>query len=420
MNQQKRNRKQKQQTEMILEDQDYDGAMWSSGIGMMCLAEEHQKKGGFFSGLAGIFSSGKKGFEGVRRQARRRHQIQDEERPVEYVFDNNLEYLESSGHCLTNLKPSKGGELSIDLSGFRAYSVLQVAVGDNNSSLLVNYYLGGGRPVARDFRLAKSLLPGAIFKQDYRVTEPTKSSQGPLYTLSIANREQTSHLCIEDLGELMDCLLNVVRASVDKGGLLQKWGFLTKWAGLSASTRLEKLEELGGHELNVFVYFRDRVFFEEVLRPMLRFKAKKELIDSLLLGEMEAIEPSNELKLLEGRNMLELFLLCYCFRERDREFSLRVSEYVAMRTSRSSENLERRRRVLQSILNTQKGGNSTDSRGSHDARRHEHRGGFKCPVRDEGKKTPREKAKRRLWSVQGLGWYGGNVRYEGSASVKHS
>jgi hypothetical protein len=360
MNRQKRNGKQRQQTEMILEDQDYKRGYVELGNSDLCLAEGHQKKGGFFSGFAGIFSSNKKGFEGVRRKPRRRHEIQEEDRPVEYLFDNNLEYLESSGHSLTNLKPSKSGELSIDLSGFRAYSVLQVAVADNNSSLLVNYYLGDGRPVARDFRLAKSLLPGAIFKQDYRVTESTKSSQGPLYQLSIANREQTSHLCIEDLGELMDCLLNVVRASVDKGGLLQKWGFLTKWAGLSESTRLEKLEELGGHELNVFVYFRDRVFFEEVLRPMLRFKAKKELIDLLLLGEMEAIEPSNELKLLEGRNMLELFLLCYCFRERNREFSLRVSEYVAMRTSRSSENLERRRRVLQSILNTQKGGNSID------------------------------------------------------------
>jgi hypothetical protein len=322
--------------------------------------KSNKSSGGFLGGLAGIFSGKKKEFEGVERRPRRRHQISSEQKPQEYTFDNNLEYLEASGACVANLKPSRTGELAVDLAAFKGYSVLQVAVGDNNSNLLVNYYLGNGRPAARDFRLASSLKPGSIYKQDYQVVEPSKSAEGPLYRLSIKNREQTSYLCIEDLTELMDCLMNVVQASVDKGSLLQKWSFLTKWQGLAASTKLEKLEELGGHELNVFVYFRDREFFEKVLKPTLRFKAKKELIDLLLLGEVGEVDASNELKLLEGKNMLELFLLCYCFRDSNKEFSLRVSKYVGMRTSRSAENLEKRRRILQSILNTQKGSHQTE------------------------------------------------------------
>ena len=54
--------------------------------------------------------------------------------------------------------------------------------------------------------------------------------------------------------------------------------------------RLQKYEKYGSHEFNLFLYFKDRIFFDNVVKPYLPSKKDKDFIDHFVLDNFSYFE----------------------------------------------------------------------------------------------------------------------------------
>jgi hypothetical protein len=65
---------------------------------------------------------------------------------------------------------------------------------------------------------------------------------------------------------------------------LREFAFVAKWHTLSFDDKLDHCHRFACHELHLFVYFKDREFFEQQLAPLLRSKRRKTFVDDYMLG----------------------------------------------------------------------------------------------------------------------------------------
>lgn len=66
---------------------------------------------------------------------------------------------------------------------------------------------------------------------------------------------------------------------------LKQFEFILKWDSMSMEDKLEKYGKFASHELNFFVYKKDKKFFDQIVEPYLRNKKEKTFFDHWFLGE---------------------------------------------------------------------------------------------------------------------------------------
>ena len=67
------------------------------------------------------------------------------------------------------------------------------------------------------------------------------------------------------------------------------WNFLKDWNNLDKELKLKKYDEFACHEINLFLYFKDKQLFEDVVKPFINNKIQKTVVDHFLLGNVEEI-----------------------------------------------------------------------------------------------------------------------------------
>lgn len=85
--------------------------------------------------------------------------------------------------------------------------------------------------------------------------------------------------------------------------------FLLKWNTLDEEEKNKKYSKFCCHEVNLFIYFKDQIYFEQVVRPFLANKMQKDFIDNWLLGNEQICETYKELNKFVQMNALEKCLL---------------------------------------------------------------------------------------------------------------
>lgn len=78
--------------------------------------------------------------------------------------------------------------------------------------------------------------------------------------------------------------------------------FLVTWNKCSETEKLVLYNKFFSHEVNVFLYFKDKTFFNKVIKGFLRNKHEKSLIDHWLLGDYEKIVKYNQVEYFENLN----------------------------------------------------------------------------------------------------------------------
>lgn len=84
-----------------------------------------------------------------------------------------------------------------------------------------------------------------------------------------------------------------------------------KWTGLSEEEKNKQYSKMTCHELNLFCYFKDRAYFDAVIRPFVACKIEKTFIDYYLLQMTEYILQHTALPKLHKLNALEKCLLVH-------------------------------------------------------------------------------------------------------------
>jgi len=210
-----------------------------------------------------------------------------------------LEFLSSPSVVLSNLRVDPASQsVRIPVSAFAAsHNVLSIVALDNTGQVasLRHALKDASKSVPaeqsadgmqldaayRDTRLLPGLDSSRPFSEHHLIS--CLPAGGELLVVDAASSTVESY---EHLGEYW-ALLRSLASSSGRGQLVSemtKMDFLLRWAEGSPEAREASYGEHACHEVNLFLYFKDRPFFERVVRTSLANKLAKSFVDLFLLG----------------------------------------------------------------------------------------------------------------------------------------
>ncbi|KAG0275558.1 hypothetical protein BGZ95_008650 [Linnemannia exigua] len=212
-----------------------------------------------------------------------------------------LNFLANPSVALVNLIPDPAtGLVSVPFSALKDGSFLQVIASDGNQILQQSLVIP--RPSAaidfdfqkRDLRF-KSLLDhtkhyigertGVHLDPKVPSASGTAdvSSPGAKSITLVSNGSSSAIRVINSVSQVYDLMLTLLDAE-DKRQTLTKFSFVVDWGRLSNDAKKEKFSKWNCHELNLFIYKKDKVFFDTVVAPFLKNKLMKSFLDNYLIG----------------------------------------------------------------------------------------------------------------------------------------
>jgi hypothetical protein len=187
----------------------------------------------------------------------------------------NLDFLPRHTPILTNQRLDAQGLLNIPLEALGSGQLVRVVVVDGDELVAAEIALPSRPFTPRDRRLRASLDPELHLTEQRRIEF---LGAGERATLADVNTAEA---------EVFDDLRAVYRLyrTLSGDGELAKFAFLLDWPGLSAERKGELYSEFACHELHLFLYRKDRPFFDAVVRPYLANKGRRTFLDHWLLGD---------------------------------------------------------------------------------------------------------------------------------------
>ncbi len=207
------------------------------------------------------------------------------------------DFLPEAPVVLANLPPGTDGEITLSRAQLGRATSLTVIVDGPGGANARRVALVETAVDPRDLRLLLALDPARHVTQRRQIA-PLRTGE----TLVIDDLA-TAKLHLIDSLERAHAYLLALRDDAT----LREFAFVARWHALDDLERREHYTKYACHELHVFLYFKDRAFFDALVRPHLAHKRTKTFIDHFLL---EAdLTPYLEPVRLAQLNAVELALL---------------------------------------------------------------------------------------------------------------
>jgi hypothetical protein len=207
------------------------------------------------------------------------------------------DFLATPARVLANLVVDAHGALDVPLLELGDATCVTIIV-DDPAGVSVRHLALPEKPLAaRDLRLQLALDPQSHVTQQKTIA-PLVPGQA---------------IVIEDLATAKVHLIDSVErahaylVALGEDDTLREFSFVTRWHAIADGERRELYSKYACHELHVFLYFKDRPFFDAVVRPYLAHKRTKTFVDHYLLDA--DLTPYLEPRRLERLNAFELALL---------------------------------------------------------------------------------------------------------------
>jgi hypothetical protein len=186
----------------------------------------------------------------------------------------NLDYLAEPTAQLLNLEADEDGVIRIDRKKLRGHAMLQVVAVDPLSTTVRTVSLPEQATAFVDLRLKDGLNPAEHFTQQKQVTVLDKGQQFVLNDV-VASRFEA----YESLPELY-----TLYSTLSHNPKLAEFSFILTWPKLKDAEKRTLYSKYACHELNFFLWKKDRAFFENVVKPYLASKKDKTFLDHWLVG----------------------------------------------------------------------------------------------------------------------------------------
>lgn len=186
---------------------------------------------------------------------------------------SNLNFLAQPSAMLTGLRPDAQGQIRIPRGPFGKQPYVTVMVVDVFSQVVTSHSLPAAELQTTDMRLAESLpveQPVALHRQ----ADALEANQA----LEIADLLTSRFATVSSLKDAWTMMIANTQDSE-----LAKFEFLIRWSELDDKTKQEKYQQHTCHEVNYFLYRKDRAFFDRVIRPLIEQRRVKTLFDEYLL-----------------------------------------------------------------------------------------------------------------------------------------
>lgn len=190
---------------------------------------------------------------------------------------NCRDFLPSPCAVFANLRPNSKGVVKLDVASAAGMQDFDVIATDG--------------ALIDEVKLAGPCAP--IAPRDLRVNPGVDA-------LAMSGRTRK----MSTLGELCALLMSVDGKSHP---VFQEFAFLARWNEIGEAQKRELYGKYASHEMDLFLYEKDRAFFDAVVAPNLRNKRSKDFLDHWLIGDdlTRYAEPGE----LQSLNTLEKCLL---------------------------------------------------------------------------------------------------------------
>ena len=208
-----------------------------------------------------------------------------------------LDFLAVQPGVVANLRGDAEGMVRIPRASLGRGQMITVVALDGDDAEVRTLALPLQDLAPRDLRLARAFDAGVPMAEQERM-EFVAAGQ----STRIGDVASTRMRTLATIGDAHAMLASLI-GSPD----LAQFAFVTRWPSLSEDERRQLYRDHACHELHLFLYFKDRAWFDSVLRPYLANKAQREFLDDWMLGEdvSSYLEPRR----FERLNLVERILL---------------------------------------------------------------------------------------------------------------
>ncbi|KAJ3298004.1 hypothetical protein HK104_011299 [Borealophlyctis nickersoniae] len=198
--------------------------------------------------------------------------------------DGGYDFLGEPGISFHNLRPSADGTLTVTLPSFRgAHNVIIIAADHRDFSFRI---LALPHEPVEDapFGPVRDLTLRTPWDLNAHVMEhKTISILSPGESLDVGAQVPAVVATVGRLYEIAETL----SSKFDTKAFAAFRPVITQWQKLHEAQRLKMYDQYACHELNFFLFTKDRTFFDAVVAPYLKNKVEKQIVDLFLLGDVE-------------------------------------------------------------------------------------------------------------------------------------
>ena len=214
-------------------------------------------------------------------------------------YEKIRHFLKNPSKSFLNLKPDDKGVVRVGLAGV-ASKTFRVFVINHENCTSSTVSLGEEAAFeTSDRRLLHASDNSKMFAYERDVYQ-IKNSEA----VAVPGFGSAEYELIDSLGKLLE-----IKKALSGDQLGTKWDFLKNWSTLKIKQKLTVSEEMFSYELCVFLYQKDRQFFDATFKDFIQSKVKKGLIDYYLLGNTAQLETYLDAARLGSLNALERVLL---------------------------------------------------------------------------------------------------------------
>ena len=265
-------------------------------------------------------------------------------------YKSYLNFLKHAGLVRSNLTPDKNGNLSFSIPSGR-YTKLSAIVCDMENVVQVDVELPTKNYILnkRNLALLKPLDPKKHYNEIRKTVNFLKGEK-----IKITDISTTYYNVVDSIDKVKKLQLEI--AKMDGCDIWPDLLFLANWDKLSLEDKNKKYSSYFCHETNLFLYFKDREFFNQVVQPFIMNKYEKSIIDNWLLGNYEKIESLASVEFYDNLNAIEKILLIYILvlKEDTVEIAKRLVERIKLNSEAVEENQEYRNIWFDAVINTLK------------------------------------------------------------------
>jgi hypothetical protein len=189
--------------------------------------------------------------------------------------ESDLDFLARPSVVLANLKPDGDGIVRIDRAKLGDRHRLHVVAVGPTATVSRHVALEAPARQFADLRLLKGLDPALHFTERREVSIVAGGEAFVLEDVATGRFE-----IYDDLGKVY-----TLYATLSGNATLAQFKFILDWPKLEDEQKRKTYSTYACHELNFFLFMKDRSFFDRVVAPTLASKLDKTFMDRWLLGE---------------------------------------------------------------------------------------------------------------------------------------
>jgi len=190
-------------------------------------------------------------------------------------FSPSFDFLDGESSAIYNLKPDANGLVAVPAEALQGRGFVQIVATDPFATVSSYATLPAQAWTPRDQRLAKALDPAKSLVEQKRIQVLETGTE-----LKVSLTGEANVQVYDSVPSVMALFM-----TLNGDAKLAEFSFLSRWPSLSDAEKRTKFSTYESHELNLFLYHKDRAFFDAVVRPYLANKYQKTFIDQWLLEE---------------------------------------------------------------------------------------------------------------------------------------